>query len=333
MDDTSTIQYEGDINVGSAIGGRRQAFWNENGFLVLPGFFSEADIGAVSGAVDHAWSDLGDRVVVDDLVTARRCRIGSLSEEERQHRFKVNDLYLEDAALRDVGLSARLGMVLSELLGDEPVVCNSLNFEKGSQQADHLDTLFMTPLTQGKLVATWMALEDTEMDAGPLRYYPGSNHIDPYVFSTGSMHVHHSEMDRWSDYMAGQVDRKGLAEQRFLAKRGDLFIWHAYLLHGGSEICNPGLTRRSLVTHYFAQGDCENLGGDLRPAAGGWWMRRPPQPVPDDQPTGRPTPEPQEHQPDLPAALSAAPAAAEDGLLAPGRELRDRMEPLKTATD
>ena len=43
-------------------------------------------------------------------------------------------------------------------------------------------------------------------------------------------------MDRWADYMAGEVERHGLAETRFLAKKGDLFIWDAWLLHGGSEI-------------------------------------------------------------------------------------------------
>jgi hypothetical protein len=81
--------------------------------------------------------------------------------------------------------------------------------------------------------------------------------------------------------MAEQVGRLGLEEQRFLARRGDLFIWHALLLHGGSRICNPDLTRQSMVTHYWTQTDCEKGSWDLRPTPGGWWIKRPPQTVPE----------------------------------------------------
>jgi len=308
----------------SVIGAKRKAYWDDNGFLVLPGFFSEEECQAVASASDRVWDKRPAGVVVDDLDTNRRCRAPDVSDDDaRAHRFKLNDLYLSDTQLREVTVSERVGMVLEELLGDEPVACNTLNFDYGSQQADHLDTLYMTPLSDAALVATWMALEDTVADAGPLRYYPGSNHIEPYRFSTGSYHVSLPEMEPWSDYMADEIDRRGLEEQRFLARRGDLFIWHALLLHGGSEICRPGLTRKSLVTHFFTQADCEKLGSDLRPAPGGWWMMKPPLPVPDD--ATAPLPQPQ--------LDSSAVLPDGGGLLPQGREPRERMEALLTALD
>lgn len=310
--------------MSTVLGGTRRAFWDDNGFLVLPGFFTEAECEAVASASDRVWQERPTDVVVDDLVTNRRCRSTDVSDDDaRDHRFKLNDLYLSDKRLRDVTISERVGMVLEELLGDEPVACNTLNFDYGSQQADHLDTLYMTPLSDAALVATWMALEDTVADAGPLRYYPTSNHIAPYRFSTGSYHVSLPEMEPWSDYMADQIDRQGLEEQRFLAKRGDLFIWHALLLHGGSEICRPGLTRKSLVTHFFTQTDCERLGADIRPGPGGWWMRKPPLEIPDDV-----APRPPELDSVLPPQESV-----EDGLLPQDREPRERMEALRTALD
>ena len=315
--------------MASVIGSRRKAFWEDNGFLVLPGFFDEDECEAVASASDRVWASRPRDVIVDDLVTNARRRITDVSDDDaREHRFKINDLYLSDRRLRDVALSERVGMVLEELLGDEPVACNTLNFDYGSQQADHLDTLYMTPLTDAALVATWMALEDTQADAGPLRYYPGSNHITPYRFSTGSYHVNHPEMDPWADYMADQLDRRGLEEQRFLARRGDLFIWHALLLHGGSEICRAGLTRKSLVTHFFTQSDCEKLGSDLRPSPGGWWMRKPPLPVPDE---GVAPPMPTVNAAELPG-LQAKEVDGQ-GFLPQGREPRVRMEALETALD
>lgn len=270
----------------SAIGSSRRRFWEEQGFLVFPGFFSDEEVSALQGAYDRTWEATPPWVVVDDLVTGTRCRITDLGEEERRHHFKVNDLYLLEPVVRSIALSERLGLVLEELLGDEPVICNTLNFDKGSQQLDHLDTLYMTPASTTGLVATWIALEDTHADAGPLRYYPGSNHIEPYRFSTGRFHEHGPEMPAWADYMASQVDERGLEEERFLAKKGDLFIWHALLLHGGSAIRDSALTRQSLVTHYWTQSDCESSVWDLRPAPGGWWIKKPPLVIPGEhQPT------------------------------------------------
>lgn len=307
----------------SAIGSVRRRFWDEHGFLVFPGFFSDEEVDTVRRVYDRAWEEARPWVVVDDLVTNRRCRIGDLSEGERRHNFKVNDLYLFEPDVRSVALSERMGLVLEELLGDEPVICNSSNFDKGSQQIDHLDTLYMTPQSVTGLVATWMALEDAHPDAGPLRYYPGSNHIEPYYFSTGSMHQYDPEVPRWADYMASQVQKRGLEEERFMARRGDLFIWHALLLHGGSEIKDRSLTRQSLVTHYWTQADCEAFG-DLRPTPGGWWRKRGPVAVPGE--AGPPLVPEEVYR--LADTEYAALAGAQSP---PRRELGDRLADLRPA--
>jgi ectoine hydroxylase-related dioxygenase (phytanoyl-CoA dioxygenase family) len=260
--------------------------WAEDGYLVIPGFFADAEVKAAIDELDRTWAVRPDDVTVDDLVTGQRKRASQVDDADRDdHTFKVNDLYLVSEDVRSVALSERVGAVLGELLEDVPVMCNTLNLEKGSQQADHLDTLYMTPKTPDKLVATWMALEDVHPDAGPLRYWPGSHRVDPYRFSTGSMHVVQDEMDQWVDHMATVVDRHGLEQQHFGANAGDLLIWHAWLLHGGSPITDQNRTRNSLITHFWAQSDVADLG-DLRPAPGGLWWHREPQPVaPTDEQT------------------------------------------------
>jgi phytanoyl-CoA hydroxylase len=305
----------------TVIGERRKAFWDRYGFLVLPGFFWDDEVIEVQRLYDQVWERCPPEVVVDDLATNRRLRISDAGGSLPHDYVKVNDLYLTEPALRSVVLSDRLGMVLGELLGDEPTICNSLNFSKGSQQPDHLDTLFMPPQSDGGLVATWMALEDTADDAGPLRYFPESNHIEPYRFSTGSFRICDPEMPKWSDYMAEQVARRGLAERRFLAHRGELFIWGAFLLHGGCEIKDPALTRRSVVTHYWRQTDCEAMSLDLRPCEGGWWINRPPLAVTAEKSS---SPESAELA-DIPASMSSGSA---------GRpELRDRLDALNSASN
>jgi phytanoyl-CoA hydroxylase len=259
---------------------RQRAFWNDHGFLVIPEFFDDEDIRVITSELERTWHDPASAVVVDDLVTNRRQRVVDVPEADRAHAFKVNDLYLASDAVRRVCLSERIASIVGELLEDEPVLVNTLNLERGSQQADHVDSLFMTPATPGNLAATWMALEDVVDDAGPLRYYPESHRIEPYRFEDGGYHAREEEMPRWADYMADEVDRRGLEETRFLARRGDLFVWHAHLLHGGSEICNPSLTRNSLVSHFFTRGDAVRQGLQLQPLEQGYWFERPHQPVP-----------------------------------------------------
>jgi len=151
-----------------------------------------------------------------------------------------------------------LARLLSFLLGKKVIPFQSLNFTLGSEQRAHSDSIHMTTEPPGYLVATWIALEDCTAENGPLFYYPGSHRL-PYVmtgdydsgntaFTIGEHNNRHYE-----DKIEQIIQEKGLQKQLFLARRGDVLIWHANLLHGGSPIAKPGATRRSMVCHYFAE--------------------------------------------------------------------------------
>lgn len=255
--------------------------WATDGYYLLPEFYSCAEIDRVLAEQRAAWDERRPRIVADDLVTGHRLRIQDVPEHDRtEHRFKVNDLYLESPIIRSLAINSRLTPILKKLLGHAPVICNSLSFDKGSSQPDHVDALYMTPRTDGHLIAIWVGLEDCSPDAGPLRYYPGSNKIAPYLFSTGSIHCVDSEMEAWQTYMDYEVQRLKLSPVTFPARKGDVFIWSAYLLHGGAPIRDPALTRRSLVFHYYSDVDAQHLPGTRVIAEnGGHWLYRPHQPV------------------------------------------------------
>jgi phytanoyl-CoA hydroxylase len=257
-------------------------FWEKNGYLVLPRFFSAERLEWVLRTHQDIWDVCPSNVVVDDLVTGRRCSMNSLSQEEKTHPFKVNDLYLDYAEVRHLSLDKQLVEVLSQLLPDAPVLCNTLSLDYGTQQSLHIDSLYMTPLTEGHLIATWIALEDCHPDAGPLAYLPGSHKIPLYHFSDGSFHEIVEEKLQWQTYMQQQIQEYGLKEECFLPKKGDVFIWHANFMHGGSKIADPKLTRKSLVSHYFSQADCLLLGSKLHTVGQAYWMDRPPLSIPEE---------------------------------------------------
>ena len=76
--------------------------------------------------------------------------------------------------------------------------------------------------------------------------------------------------------------------RRFAARKGDVFIWSCYLLHGGSNIIDPARTRSSVVFHYYSDQDCLARGETLVPEQGGYWLHRAHQPVPGVGPSEAP---------------------------------------------
>ena len=257
------------------------AEWNERGVLVLPKFFADAAIDAVLADYRALWKEGHARVTVDDMDLDRRMRLRDVPAEARaSHRFKTNDLYLEQDSVRRLALDDRLVPLLQRLLGERAALCNSLSLEYGTEQPDHVDSLFMTPRTPAHLVAVWVALEDCAPESGLLRYWPGSHRIEPYRFSNGERHFVSEELPAWQDWMRAQVQQHGLRSEVFRANKGDVFVWNAQLLHGGSAIAERGRTRRSIVFHYFSESDCRALGHRLVPEAGGFWIRRSHQPIP-----------------------------------------------------
>src|SRR4029079_10272685 len=120
-----------------------------------------------------------------------------------------------------------------ELLEGNPLLFNGLNMSHGTEQRMHIDTFYMPPRTFGKMVATWIALEDIHPDSGPLNYYPKSNQIPAYRFSHGDIWAVASEMPKFDEYIDREIAERGLKPEGFSPKKGDMFIWHAQLYHGG----------------------------------------------------------------------------------------------------
>ncbi len=283
--------------------------FQHDGYLVLPGYFSPAEIDAVLAATDATLRSRPMEVVVDSLLDGERTFYALARNPEARH-FKFNDLYLLLDEVRAIALEAGLSELLRALLGAQPpVLCNSLTFAKGSAQPMHVDSLFMTPQTPHHLVATWMAFEDVDPAAGPLEYYPRSHEIPLYHFSDGSHHANADEMPQWSAYIQRELDRRGMKKKTFLARKGDVFIWHSDLVHGGGAIQDANKTRLSLVCHYYTESDCQRFPEwKLEKLNAGFWLNRLPAAVrsaPDRFDAAHPFPEAAylRRHPDLRVAL------------------------------
>jgi ectoine hydroxylase len=212
--------------------------WSQNGFMVLPGFFSSSETGAVNDEIEN-------------LLLSKKVDFNYTNR-------KIMFAFHQSGIIKNIVYHAGLLKILNFVLGKEVIPFQSINFLKGSEQKAHSDTIHMATYPLGNLIAAWIALEDTDMNNGPLFYYAGSHKL-PYVlnpdFNTGNTkftigdHAYKNYESKIQDI----IKEKNLEKVTFYAKKGDVFIWHANLLHGGSPVIDHKATRKSMVIHYFAK--------------------------------------------------------------------------------
>lgn len=258
----------------------KAAFWSARGYLILEGLISAERCEAVNGRLGNLWGKRGSGelpVSIDiyiDREGARRIPFADAPEDARHLPYKLNDLVMHDEVIGSVALDEQLCEALRWVLGDEPVAIGSLNFERGSTQEFHTDTLYMPGDTSGGMTAAWVALEDVSPQAGPLFYYPASHKIPLFLFSDGRPNQRLDEFHQYRDYMHGHVAQMELVPECFLPRQGDVLIWHERLFHAGGAIEDMALTRKSLVVHYWRIADMRDKALGRR--GGGYFWDRPP---------------------------------------------------------
>jgi hypothetical protein len=211
--------------------------WSRDGFMHLKNYLSVEKADEINEAANQ--------LVIQKLVPAT-------------HDNRITLGYKHSAVIHEVMHDAGLLKLLSFILDKEVVPFQTLNFIKGSGQRAHSDSIHMTTYPLGYLIAAWIALEDIHPDSGPLFYYPGSHKL-PYLLNddfenySTSLKLGNKQYSDYEDLVEEIISKTSYQKQVFLAKKGDVLIWHANLIHGGMPVVNPALTRKSMVVHYYAK--------------------------------------------------------------------------------
>lgn len=230
--------------------------WARDGYLILEGFYPEALLDETWAAYEAAIA-AGEVTPPQEPLFDRDTRPGRLLNPH----FSVPAV---DAMLHE----PRMGRIVSLLLGALAQPFQTIIGHKSSQQLEHSDSIHMTTYPLGYLAANWVAFENVDPNSGPLVYYPGSHRL-PYLLS-GELGIPPSSDNAayhrlYEPAVQRLINKHGLEPQHFLAKKGDVLLWHANLLHGGSKVLDVTVTRKALVCHFFAQGAVcyHDLSGQL----------------------------------------------------------------------
>jgi ectoine hydroxylase-related dioxygenase (phytanoyl-CoA dioxygenase family) len=171
------------------------------------------------------------------------------------HGLRITDFHNWSIAGKKLSLHPTIVKFLKLVFRQRPVAMQSLTFMKGTQQEIHQDFSYVIAEIPSHLTASWIALEDIDPKSGPLMYYPGSHTAPKFDWGDGLFRTPRSSRSdhEFAIWIHEQARAAGLQLQHFAPKKGDVFIWHAALAHGGSLAVDKSLTRKSYVTHYSTE--------------------------------------------------------------------------------
>lgn len=209
----------------------------------------------------HDWSDRSEGGLLF---------VPSGSSETGYHWARIANAWVFSEPVRNLALHPKILSTIEELHGAKAVPYQTLNFPVGTQQAVHFDSMHFESDPPARMCGVWVALEDMDMDNGPLVYYPGSHKLaspDAQAIEelTGTSLDRRGSFSTHQEYAAWRgaqyveacqrlITRHDLQPRYATVNRGQAVVWAANLLHGGSAVKDPSRTRHSQVSHYFFEG-------------------------------------------------------------------------------
>jgi hypothetical protein len=221
----------------------------DHGFWRVNGLFDADEIDRVFGAYRQARDT--KRIVLGEM--------GRRHLDPQRFVPEINELFAD----------RRLLTWVERFMGRASIPFQTIVGEWGTEQEIHTDAIHQTTFPLGFHVSSWLACQDITLESGPLFYYPTSHRlpyalaadcgIDPDAADPGVLY-----RERYIPHIQRVVADHGLQREVFVAKKGDVLIWHHNLLHGGSPILDASLTRRSMALFFYGKGALHyhDLSGD-----------------------------------------------------------------------
>jgi hypothetical protein len=170
--------------------------------------------------------------------------------------------YMQVPALRNLALYDALMLAMKNLIGEDMGLHLNLTGWNSTERNWHQDDYLNPYFVNCYYVAAWIALHDIDPASGPFEYIPGS-HRWPLMRQAkvlSYLEPRERDDDRWPKIserfcvpaVETEIARRGIASRTFIAKKGDVLLWHSRLMHRGSNPRVPGMLRKTLIAHYSA---------------------------------------------------------------------------------
>ena len=251
---------QGKLDIGQI--SERQAeelrFWIANGYIILENAISPSDADAAALDLDRAYSGAFPDLKFECNAVERNHM--TWRPDINPHPAKALDIHHFSPAIRKLMFADATTEFLGLLFESKAFASQTLGFLRGSAQEGHQDSAYVTYSIPRQFAASWTALEDVTIGAGELFYYPGSHRFEDFVYQEHYKSVHEAQrmvglqeerkvIEKHVQSLETRAIERGIPKMPFAAKKGDVLIWHADLVHGGNPVSRE-TTRKSIVTHY-----------------------------------------------------------------------------------
>ena len=220
------------------------AYYADNGYLVVPGLFTGAEIGELKAETTRIFR--GERGPVPGLLDGS----AQMPDAEVLRKYlaihfphKLSPLirrFLSHPALIDV---------LTSLIGPNVKCMQSMLFVKGPGkpgQSWHQDEYYI-PTRDRSLTAAWIAIDDATLNNGCLWIIPGSHRSSIVMRRVPGRNAEFAEADT--------VDVSGCGEERSIpveVQAGSVVFFNGYTLHSSRRNKAANSFRMALVNHYMS---------------------------------------------------------------------------------
>ena len=246
--------------------------WVRDGYVVLRDVLEPADIDAMITTLDGLWDapapianldllDLRDAPDAPPRAVPHTTLLGLPQEQRARMRahsdWRIHGFHYVNAPAHRIFHSERLRAAVTQILGRRARPFAAINFMAGSQQHLHQDMAVFHIYPHNLLVGAWIACEDIKPESGPLVIYAGSHRAGMFPGFTDYPQTNLRTVDAttaasyqsWVDDLATRF-----ARHEFLARKGEVLLWHGMLIHGGAPVGRRGTSRKSFVLHYTVRG-------------------------------------------------------------------------------
>lgn len=141
--------------------------------------------------------------------------------------------------------------ILKVLMGEEGKIVQTMYFEGNPATWAHQDSYYLDASELGRMVASWVAVEDIAPGAGRFYVYPTSHKIDMEK-NGGDFDIAFNH-DRYKKLVIDIINKFNLQCIAPALRQGDLFLWHGKTIHGSLSTTQPQYSRSSFTAHYIPQ--------------------------------------------------------------------------------
>jgi hypothetical protein len=223
--------------------------FHQEGFLLVPGFFTEAEVTEIreafmeqakEGPVPNLSDSIPNAAPDDPLAHYPR-----MLHPHRHAELPVGGLSMQYL------LDARMEKVLRALFNEEPIAAQTMFYFKppGARgQALHQDNFYLR-VKPGTCIGAWLAVDDATPENGGLVVVPKSHHLDI---------ICPTKADTTQSFVTDEVAvPEEFEELPLTMKAGDMLFFHGNLIHGSYPNQSRDRFRRAFICHYIPRQSLE----------------------------------------------------------------------------